>query len=138
MLPAENRMRHGDEFGRAVRLGRRAGRPTLVVHALWADRSGVSLHPQSGDEAVDEAFGGRIVPAQVGFVVSRGVGGAVVRTRVKRRLRDVMRHRLSRLPAESLFVIRATSGAATASFATLASDVDAALARLEERRGRSA
>ena len=45
------------------------GRPTLVVHALR----------HSGDAT------------RVGFVVSKAVGGAVVRNRVKRRLRALVR-----------------------------------------------
>jgi len=45
------------------------GRPTLVVHALR----------HSGDTT------------RVGFVVSKAVGGAVVRNRVKRRLRALVR-----------------------------------------------
>jgi len=52
-----------------VRSGVRVARPTLVVHALR----------HSGDAP------------RVGFVVSKAVGGAVVRNRVKRRLRALVR-----------------------------------------------
>jgi ribonuclease P protein component len=37
--------------------------------------------------------------------VSSKVGGAVVRNRVKRRLREAVRHELSRLPAVELVVV---------------------------------
>jgi ribonuclease P protein component len=108
-------MRHPHDFRAAVRSGRRAGRPRLVVH-LAAPAA----------ESVDVAG----PAAAVGFVVSRQVGPAVVRNRVKRRLRHLMLDRLDRLPAGSRAVVRANPAAASASFAELAADLDAALRRL--------
>lgn len=49
--------------------------------------------------------------ARAGVVVGRPVGGAVVRSRVKRRLREVLRARLASVPAGSLVVVRALAGA---------------------------
>jgi ribonuclease P protein component len=72
-------------------------------------------------------------PARVGFVVSKAVGIAVVRTRVKRRLRAVVASRLDRLPAGSLLVIRANPLAAQANSADLAASLDRALGRLLPR-----
>ncbi len=37
-------------------------------------------------------------PTRAGFVVSKAVGGAVVRNKVKRRLRHLMRERVDQLP----------------------------------------
>ena len=99
-------MRRSSDFDAAVRRGRRAGRQTLVVHLTRTE--------------LDE-------PARVGFVVSRAVGSAVVRNRVKRRLRHLARERLDRLPAGTLAVVRANPGAATRSQAELAHDLDGAL-----------
>jgi ribonuclease P protein component len=62
--------------------------------------------------------------------VSKAVGGAVVRNKVKRRLRHLMRDRLSALPPGSLVVVRALPGAGDAEHAQLARDLDAALQRL--------
>jgi ribonuclease P protein component len=70
------------------------------------------------------------VVARVGFVVSKAVGGAVVRTRVKRRLRAVLAQRLERLPAGSLLVVRANPAAAEATSAELARSVDRVLERV--------
>jgi len=67
---------------------------------------------------------------RVGFVVSKAVGNAVMRNRVKRRLRHLVQERLVALPDESLLVVRALPAAADASYATLATDLDAALRRL--------
>lgn len=72
----------------------------------------------------------------VGFVVSKGVGNAVVRNKVKRRLRALVRERLTDLPADSGIVIRALAPAATREYASLGSDLDSALdvARSRARR----
>lgn len=105
-------MRRGEEFKAAIKRGKRAGRPTLVVH-LTISGEGTPL---------------------VGFVVSRAVGGAVVRNKVKRRLRHLMRDRLHRLPRGSLLVVRANPPAASARSEHLAAELDLALDRLLRRR----
>lgn len=69
----------------------------------------------------------------VGFVVSRAVGNAVVRNRVKRRLRAAMAQRLTGLPPGSRLVLRAGPPASTAPAARLAADVEQILARLVAR-----
>lgn len=52
--------------------------------------------------------------ARVGLTVSSRVGGSVVRSRVKRRLREAVRHELSGLPAVDLVVVaRASSVSAS-------------------------
>lgn len=62
--------------------------------------------------------------------MSKAVGGAVVRNKVKRRLRHLMRERVDLLPPGSLVVVRALPGAGDADHAQLAQDLDAALQRL--------
>jgi ribonuclease P protein component len=103
-------MTRRDDFGRAVRSGRRAGRPTLVAHLLE--------RPDSHE------------PARVGLVVSRTVGNAVVRNRVSRRLRHQVRSRLPRLAPGSLLVLRAQPPAAAAPSGRLGEDLDRVLARV--------
>jgi ribonuclease P protein component len=123
VLPTGNRLRRREDFATAVRRGRRAGRPLLVVHLSSvpsAQRGSTGPH----------APGETTPPARAGFVVSKAVGGAVVRNRVKRRLRHLMRDRLALLPAGSLGVIRALPGAGEAGYDQLARDLDAALRRL--------
>ncbi|WP_306325017.1 ribonuclease P protein component [Streptomyces venezuelae] len=117
MLPTDNRLRRREDFATAVRRGRRAGRPLLVVHL----RSGASNPHAPGESAP---------PSRAGFVVSKAVGGAVVRNQVKRRLRHLVRDRLAELPPGSLVVVRALPGAGDADHAQLARDLDAALQRL--------
>jgi ribonuclease P protein component len=114
VLSSANRIRRSAEFGAAVRGGRRAGRPTLVAHLAVPDAP-----PPSGPR-----------PARAGFVVSKAVGPAVVRTTVKRRLRHLVRERLSLLPDGALLVVRALPAAAAADSATMGADLDSALKRL--------
>ncbi|MEU6990805.1 ribonuclease P protein component [Streptomyces sp. NPDC046465] len=117
MLPTEHRLRRREDFATAVRRGRRAGRPLLVVHL----RRGATDPHVPGESSP---------PTRAGFVVSKAVGGAVVRNEVKRRLRHLMRDRLAKVPPGSLVVVRALPGAGGADHAQLARDLDAALERL--------
>jgi len=111
VLAPEHRLTSSEKFRRTVRGGRRAGSKTLVVHLLIA----------TGDVAGTE----------VGFVVSKAVGNAVVRNRVKRRLRHVTRERLTTLPGSCMLVIRALPAAASSSSAELAADLDRCLQRVQ-------
>jgi ribonuclease P protein component len=65
----------------------------------------------------------------VGLVVSKAVGNAVVRNRVKRRLRHLTRSRLASLGAGALLVVRALPPASSASSEELGSDLDRCLER---------
>ena len=114
MLPSESRMRRRSEFTLAARRGGRAGRPTVAGHLL--------TRRQCAE------------PARVGFVVSRAVGTAVVRNRVRRRLRALVRGYLGVLPAGSLLVVRANPPAAAARQADLAADLDLVMSRLLRRQ----
>lgn len=67
---------------------------------------------------------------RAGLVVSKAVGGSVVRHQVARRLRHLLRDRIDALPLGSLLVVRAAPAAAAASSAELGADLDAALNRL--------
>lgn len=90
------------------------------------------MHALAPDPALDSAGSvGVHDPARVGFVVSKAVGGSVVRHRVARRLRHVLRERLDSLPAGTRLVVRALPRSATADSARLASDVDRALRTLQ-------
>ncbi|MBX9245407.1 ribonuclease P protein component [Actinotalea ferrariae] len=112
MLPAPLRMRRSDDFALTIRRGARAGRPTLVVHCrLVGDRT----------------------DPHVGFVVSKAVGGAVVRNVVRRRLRGVVVEQRGSLPSGADLVVRALPPAAGVPYETLASEFRSALAAASRR-----
>jgi len=118
VLAVDNRLRERNAFRRAVRSGRRAGSPALVAHLVTG---GVP-----GDEAAAHE------PVRVGFVVSRAVGNAVVRNRVRRRLRHLVGPLLNSLPPGSELVIRALPASAAMDSAELGAE----LARCLERARR--
>ena len=120
MLPQQSRMRRPEDFRRVLRTGRRAGGSVIAGHLLLPVSSVEGV--RSGD------------PAKVGFIVSRAVGSAVVRNRVKRRLRELMRRRLASLPGGCLLVLRAHPAAAGARQADLAADLDLVIGRLLGRQ----
>lgn len=69
-------------------------------------------------------------PARVGFIVSKAVGNAVVRNRVKRRLRHLARERLSALPGSAVLVVRALPASGSADWGRLQADFNEALDRV--------
>jgi ribonuclease P protein component len=115
VLAAAQRMRRSADFAATIRGGRRAGRGTVVVHLLLDEPAHAST-------------------ARAGFVVSKAVGNAVVRNKVRRRLRHLVRPLLGDLPEGSSLVVRALPAAAEASFATLGADLEAALAAARRPR----
>jgi len=115
MLPAAARMRRRADFAAATRSGSRAGRSLVSGHLL--------LRRERED------------PPLVGFIVSRAVGPAVVRNKVRRRLRHLVRGYLGSLPGGSLLVVRASPRAATACQADLAADLDLVIGALLRRQG---
>jgi ribonuclease P protein component len=108
VLPARSRLTHRDEFASVIRRGRRGGRSRLVVHLH---------HATDGDGP----------GARAGLVVSKAVGGSVVRHRVARKLRHLVAPRLGTLPADARLVVRALPAAAGATSAELAEDLDGGL-----------
>jgi ribonuclease P protein component len=114
MLPGQARMRRREEFAAAIRGGSRSSRSLLTGHLL--------VGPESGE------------PARAGFIVSKAVGGAVVRNKVRRRLRSAVAGYLRSLPGGSLLVVRAHPQAATARQADLAADLDLVIGTLLRRQ----
>jgi ribonuclease P protein component len=109
-------MRSGEDFRHTIRRGRRGSQPTLVTHVVLGTRA-------------TETDG----PTSVGFVVSKAVGSAVDRNRVKRRLRHLMRDQVASLPPGSHVVVRALPASRLAESSNLAEHLDAALRRAGAR-----
>lgn len=95
VLPAQSRLRDPREFRAVLRQGVRVGRPSLVMHA----------RPNE------------LAASRVGLIVSKAVGNAVQRNRVKRRLRHLSREAISGTPLCADFVVRALPTAVEGSLA---------------------
>ncbi len=109
-LPKAVRIRSRLDFERLQETGRRASRGKIL--GLWMT---------SGQ-----------APARLGITASRKVGGAVVRNRAKRWIREWFRKRKSALPKGLWLVVVLRAGAVEAGHAVLEQDLDllaAAIAR---------
>lgn len=147
MLATAARMRRRREFDLAIRRGRRAAGSLLSAHLFCAGCDAAAARSAvRGRDTLDGAssagpgrggIGDGEPPVLVGFIVSRAVGGAVVRNRVKRRLREVARARTACLPPGSLLVIRADPRAADVRQRDLAAELDLVLGRLLRRQVRA-
>ena len=117
MLPKRHRLTRPEDYRAVLRGGdgrrrTRAGTDLLVVHAALNDNPELTR------------------PPRVGFVVSKAVGGSVVRHRVVRRLRAVTAARLPRLEPGTAPVVRAAPAAAHATSADLGAALDRGLDRV--------
>lgn len=111
----QHRIRSKRDFDRVYQGGRKCVRPFLVLHVLAGGQP-----PEA--PPVDQ-------PPRLGLSVSRRVGGAVVRNRVKRRIREIFRLAAEHLPAGCLFVVTARPESATATYRQLEADLIAAWKR---------
>ena len=102
-LPKAERIRKRAEYLHLQNHGRRVLTASLIVFTLWSDKA----------------------PLRLGITVSKRVGGAVVRNRVKRLVREAFRHTKHRLPQGLQLVIVAKADAARL-------DYHRALAELQE------
>ena len=92
MLPRDRRVRTPAEFRHLGRTGTRAGRRTVVVSVATDPDQTRSTSPSAPRP-------------RAGFVVSKAVGNAVTRNRVKRRLRAVVADQMRLPPLRDLPVL---------------------------------
>ena len=111
MLAKANRVTSATDYRRLVRSGRRA-RGALIL--AYGRRTGTAD------------------PLRVGVIVARNVGGAVVRNRVRRRIKAAA-WQLTAGTAGLDVVVRALPAAADASWQALAGEVEDAVSTLAAR-----
>jgi ribonuclease P protein component len=97
MLPKRYRLTQGKDFVRVRRKGRACGSRLLTLYVLRS----------------------RPPDLRVGFSVSKKVGKATIRNRVKRRMREAVRHRLPDLRPGLDIVLVARPPSAQASYAEI-------------------
>ncbi|HEU4754144.1 MAG TPA: ribonuclease P protein component, partial [Armatimonadota bacterium] len=100
MLPREHRLRSKQDFERVYRAGRSWAHPLMALHVVP-----------------------RPAGRRFGISVNKRVGTAVIRNRVRRRLREILRARVAGWREGLDAVLVARSGAATAEFSELCAAV---------------
>jgi ribonuclease P protein component len=103
-------------------------------HRLCRDRDYRAVYAQRrsfADSLIAFYIGETEYPGvRVGIVAGKKVGRAVVRNKVRRRLKAIMRERVSQVPSSRDIVIVARKASAEAAFENLAASVDRGFKRL--------
>lgn len=105
MLAKANRIIAGSDYRRVSRRGRRTAGRFAVVSVVSSSETGVP---------------------RFGFVITRKVGGAVVRNRVRRRMKAVAHSLIEQGMPPRDVVVRALPAAVSADWASLHSEIEAA------------
>ncbi|WP_166987830.1 ribonuclease P protein component [Canibacter zhoujuaniae] len=109
-MAGTHRIKRGEDYRRIVRSGYRVGGRLSLAHA-------VLLSPET--------------PSQFGFIISKTVGNAVTRNRVRRRLKEICYQSVKDGFSGAAVVFRVFPGAAEASFQELENAIRKQLERLD-------
>ena len=128
-------LRHAD-FERVYKLGRRHFSASMTVFYWPRPEADKAASPALGAKAgavkarpVKSAASG----LRIGFTVSRALGGAVQRNRMKRRLREAVRLTRPRAGASADVVINPKKSLLTVDFAAVVNEVNRAFVVIEEK-----
>lgn len=102
MLPRAHRLASGDDIRTVVRRGRKLSSSCTVTYRIAGRADG---------------------PARFAVIVSKQVGGAVVRNRVRRRIQAACALAVNDVPPGDLIVVRALPASSEASWDTLRSEI---------------
>lgn len=119
-FPARLRIKQRRDFLRVQRGGRKHQLRHFMVFAARRVPPSESSSPTGSPPAL---------PTRLGITVTRKIGNAVARNRIKRLVREVFRQNRERLPSGLDLVWVAKQGAAEADFAAVLSDLEALLRR---------
>jgi ribonuclease P protein component len=114
-FPPSLRLRKRVEFDQVYKGGERLSSANMTVIFLTAADRGGSC---------------------VGFTAGKALGGAVVRNRIRRRLREAVRRHLSELKSPAVVVFHPRKSALRADFAQLEAEVTKAFAVISKKLSR--
>jgi ribonuclease P protein component len=129
-------LRHAD-FERVYKLGRRHFSASLTAFYLLRSQAPVAEKAIAGETTVERVTAKRACSAipgvRIGFTVSRALGGAVQRNRMKRRLREAVR--ICGVPSSvgADVVINPKKSLLTIEFAEVVNEVKRAFVVIEQK-----
>ncbi len=119
-------LRHAD-FERVYKLGRRHFSASMTVFYWQRAEAGASAPAKSPVKTA-------VAPGlRIGFTVSRALGGAVVRNRMKRRLREAVRITRPAAGPDADVVINPKKSLLTVEFAAVVNEVSRAFVVIEQK-----
>ncbi|MEA5448199.1 ribonuclease P protein component [Leptolyngbya sp. CCNP1308] len=131
MLPKHHRLRRSREFSKVYRQGRKAASAHLLVR-VW------SLPPATSAKPVVASDSASSIGPRIGIVVSLKVHKrAVVRNRLKRRVRAALRTLLPRLRPAQWIVISLKPEAAECEYGEFLRELEQLFTKLEVLHGHS-
>ncbi|RBP99665.1 ribonuclease P protein component [Bifidobacterium xylocopae] len=125
------RLKSHQEFTAVLRRRRRVSSRDLVIHLLTGDEAA------GNRRAPGQGVHGSVAGRRMGLAVSKAVGNAVTRNRVKRRFRVLAANHEDSLPAVCDLVMRAKPGAARATYRSLDEQVSRLFADIMAKDGHS-
>jgi ribonuclease P protein component len=118
-----DRLRKHADFDKVYRTGRRLFTAHMTVFFLRRDSGPPPQQTKTG-------FAGDPGPARVGFTVTRALGKAVERNRIRRRLREAVRLNLGAVGTAVDVVIHPKKSALSAGFAELREEIARAFEKI--------
>lgn len=123
-------LKHAD-FDRVYRQGKRHFSANMTV--FWARRGEAEARVAGNRRAGAPGATQTVFGPRVGFTVGKVLGGAVVRNRIKRRMREAVRLSLAGFETPVDVVINPKRSALTAEMPKLKQEVSAAVAAIEKQ-----
>jgi ribonuclease P protein component len=120
-------LRRRRDVARVKRLGAKSGTRFLSLRCAPRPEENPGDSPHAGTVPVPEQ-----PTRRVAFLLPRGVGNAVARNRLKRRLREIYRRNRDWFPAGYDCLVQPTAAAGKLSFAELLEETRMAAARIEQ------
>lgn len=134
MLPAQQRIRTAEGFSTIIKNGVKVVQPGAIVYLCPHTSNATVAMQSSGSDIALDSFAPSADGYQpaAGFIVSKAIGNAVQRNKVKRRFRACLQEKF-RVDSSFDVVVRARPRAAQCSYDELAMHIDTAFEKAKKK-----